>query len=95
MQAKVDKFGRVVIPKALRDGMGIEPGDAFQIEREGERIVLKLLEEEVQIVDKQGVMVFRCTAAGDLAAVVEEHRRERISKKISCGFGLPESHRSG
>lgn len=80
MQANVDKFGRVVIPKALRDGMGIEPGDALQIERDGEKIVLKLLEEEGQIVDKQGVMVFRCTAAGDLAAVVDKHRRDRILK---------------
>jgi AbrB family looped-hinge helix DNA binding protein len=32
----LDKAGRVVIPKPLRDELNLEPGDALQLEAEGE-----------------------------------------------------------
>jgi AbrB family looped-hinge helix DNA binding protein len=37
----LDKAGRVVIPKPLRDELNLGPGDALQLETEGEQITLR------------------------------------------------------
>ncbi len=39
--------GQVVIPKALREALGLRPGDKLLIVREGETIVLKPLKRNV------------------------------------------------
>jgi len=37
---KIDDRGRITIPKPVRERLGIVPGDEFEIETEGSRIVL-------------------------------------------------------
>jgi AbrB family looped-hinge helix DNA binding protein len=37
----LDKAGRVVIPKTLRDELHLEPGDALELETEGDRVTLR------------------------------------------------------
>ncbi len=37
----IDKAGRVVIPKPLREELHLEPGDALELERAGEQITLR------------------------------------------------------
>ncbi|MGO4496472.1 AbrB/MazE/SpoVT family DNA-binding domain-containing protein [Paenibacillus sp. 2RAB27] len=41
---KVDELGRVVIPKELRDTLGIKEKDSLEIYVDGERIMLKKYE---------------------------------------------------
>ncbi len=41
--ATLDKAGRIVLPKPLRDQLRLGPGDALQLESEGERILLRPL----------------------------------------------------
>jgi len=33
MGTTLDKFGRVVIPKEIRNGLGLKPGEALQVKR--------------------------------------------------------------
>jgi len=43
---KVDPKGRLMIPRRLREGLGIEPGDAFFVEGDEERKVLRFAKAE-------------------------------------------------
>lgn len=43
---KVDPKGRLTIPRHVREGMGIEPGDAFFVEADEARRVLRFAKAE-------------------------------------------------
>jgi AbrB family looped-hinge helix DNA binding protein len=61
MRAKVtlDKKGRALIPKRMRDELGIGPGDSIQMESSEEQIVLRPVRDEGKMFKKDGVWVFR------------------------------------
>ncbi|MBW2580667.1 MAG: AbrB/MazE/SpoVT family DNA-binding domain-containing protein [Deltaproteobacteria bacterium] len=80
METTLDKFGRVVIPKRVREHLGLTPGTALEIEAIGEDVVLKPVREESHIRDKEGVLVFTGSATGDLLEALKRHREERSSK---------------
>jgi AbrB family looped-hinge helix DNA binding protein len=84
METTIDRFGRIVIPKDVRDDMGLEAGAVLQIEKEGEKIVLQPVQGEPQVMEKKGILVFTGTAVGDVGAALHEHRKRRL-KKISRG----------
>jgi AbrB family looped-hinge helix DNA binding protein len=54
----LDKAGRVVIPKALRDELRLEPGDSLELESEGERVTLRPVRSESPLRKERGVWVF-------------------------------------
>ncbi len=85
METTLDRFGRIIIPKEVRDDMGLETGAVLQIEKKGERIVLQPLQGEPKISEKKGIPVFTGTAVGDLGAALQEHRKRRL-KKMARGL---------
>ena len=84
METTLDRFGRIVIPKDVRDNMGLEVGTILQIEKEGKKIVLHPVQGEPQIIEKKGILVFTGTAIGDVAGAMHEHRKSRL-KRMSRG----------
>ena len=54
----LDKAGRVLIPKSLRDELHLEPGDALELESEGERVTLRPVRAGSSMRKEQGA-VFR------------------------------------
>jgi AbrB family looped-hinge helix DNA binding protein len=82
MQATLDKFGRIVIPKRVRDDLGLEPGSVLKVEERGDDILLSVLSEdpEAALEWKGGVLVFTGEALGDLTNVVERDREERLAR---------------
>jgi AbrB family looped-hinge helix DNA binding protein len=77
METILDRFGRVVIPKAVRKDIGLEPGAVLRVEKEDGKILLEPLTGEPRLVEKRGVLVFTGTATGDLEGAVENQRKER------------------
>jgi AbrB family looped-hinge helix DNA binding protein len=76
----IDKAGRVVIPKRLRDKLRLVPGDAFQLESTDEQIVLKPLREESTMFKEDGMWVIKTgkpLTVEDVNAVIESVREER------------------
>jgi AbrB family looped-hinge helix DNA binding protein len=55
----IDKAGRVVIPKEIRDELRLEPGDALAFATEGDSVTLRPLHANAPLQKERGVWVFR------------------------------------
>jgi len=54
----IDKAGRVVLPKPVRDALQISPGDSLELESSEDRIILRPATGTGRMYKKQGVWVF-------------------------------------
>lgn len=89
----LDRAGRVVIPKALREELRLGPGDTLELETVGEQIRLQPVREAVPIRQEGGVWVFRSseTAKGkrkvdvSIRQLIEAGREERRERWIRKG----------
>jgi AbrB family looped-hinge helix DNA binding protein len=54
----IDKAGRVVIPKRLREELHLEAGDALEMETSGEQITLRPVRGTGTLTKEDGVWVF-------------------------------------
>ncbi len=59
MRLLIDKAGRIVIPKPVREQLRLEPGDALEMESAGERITLRPMRGTGPLTKEHGVWVFR------------------------------------
>lgn len=66
MLATLDKFGRVLIPKKLREHLGIMPATSINIIEDGKRIIIEPITEEESIVEKDGLLIFTGKIQSDL-----------------------------
>jgi AbrB family looped-hinge helix DNA binding protein len=80
MKASFDRFGRIVVPKEIRDRHGFLPGSEVEIEDTGETIVLRAMAELPGLVEKEGILVFRGQPTGVLEAGLRSHREQRLHK---------------
>jgi AbrB family looped-hinge helix DNA binding protein len=88
MTARVtlDKAGRIVPPKPLRQKMQLAPGDTLEAETSGEQITLNPVRGNVALRKKHGVWVYR--AGEPLAqALVQETLRQVRSKRDEGNLG--------
>jgi len=51
---EIDKAGRIVVPKKLRDALHLTPGTRLIIERSGDRFILVPLANEARLVIQNG-----------------------------------------
>jgi len=77
VKTTIDKFGRVVIPKPLRDELHLAPGSSLTVEHWKSEIVLKPVEDTPSVVRKDGFLIFMGEPTGDLEAAVDEIRKAR------------------
>jgi AbrB family looped-hinge helix DNA binding protein len=83
MKTTLDRFGRVVVPKGIRDRLGLRPGVEIEIDEKENEVVLKLVDHEPSLMVKEGVLVYAGKATGDLRGAVGTHRDERLRKVAS------------
>jgi len=86
---RLDKAGRVVIPKPLREKMGLGAGDALELEATGEQITLRPVRGTGPLVKEHGVWVFRTgepLSASATDEMMEQLREERDLDNLGgCG----------
>jgi AbrB family looped-hinge helix DNA binding protein len=79
----LDKAGRIVLPKPIRDELQLEPGDELEISLSEEEITLRPARRKAALKKKQGVWVFRAgesLSQKTVEATIDRIRPERTSK---------------
>jgi AbrB family looped-hinge helix DNA binding protein len=81
MKTTIDKAGRLVVPKALRDELGLEAGTRLEIRSREGRLELEPVATPMRLVRRHGRLVATTDEplprlnAADVRAVVESQRR--------------------
>jgi AbrB family looped-hinge helix DNA binding protein len=75
----IDKAGRVVLPKALREKMRVEAGDDLLAEAEGDRITLRPIRPEALLKKELGIWVYQGESSSlSIPDLIEAEREKRV-----------------
>ncbi len=84
----IDKAGRIVIPKPLREKLHLEPGDSLEMESSGDEITLRPVRGTGPLTKELGVWVFRTgqpLLASTTDAVLQQLSDERDQSNLGLG----------
>ena len=76
IESHLDRFGRVVLPKAARTELGLAPGARLEVRVEQGEIRLREI-GHAPIARRRGVLVVTAPAEEDLSRAVERLRHDR------------------
>lgn len=82
MTLKIDKAGRVVLPKPVRDRFGLRAGSDLEILETPEGIVLKPADRKPSLIKKGSFLVYTgdIPPGFDILKAIEDDREERARK---------------
>jgi len=82
----LDKAGRMVLPKALRDELQLSPGDTLEVESSGEQVILRPLRATMPLQKERGVWVYR-TGQKLSASAVDDTLRQIRDERDRAALG--------
>ena len=80
MTSTLDKMNRIVVPKALRDRLALQPGDELEITLEGDVLTLRPVHPASSTIMENGILVCSSevpTAAWDIPTFMDQQRNQR------------------
>jgi AbrB family looped-hinge helix DNA binding protein len=82
MTLKVDKAGRLVLPKPIRDRLGLHAGSDLELEETAEGVVLKPAERRPSLIKKGSFWVHtgEIPQGYDILKAIDEDRDERMRR---------------
>jgi len=83
----MDRAGRVVLPKPVRDRLQLEPGEALEIESFEDHIVLRPIRQHATMRKELGVLVFD-TGEPLTASVVRETIQKVRDERSDRALGI-------
>lgn len=83
MQTTLDKFGRVLIPKKLRERLRLEPHDILELQLEDGKLTLLPRRTPPPLRRRGRVLVVESEAVADLGRVLNRVREERLDELSS------------
>jgi AbrB family looped-hinge helix DNA binding protein len=84
MTLRMDKAGRVILPKPLRDRLGLNAGSELEIQETPEGVMLTPADRRPSMIRKQGLWVHtgKLLLGFDSVHAIEDDREERIRKLV-------------
>jgi AbrB family looped-hinge helix DNA binding protein len=75
----IDKAGRLVLPKPLRDELQLQPGDELELRSEAGRIIILPRRVQTALGKEDGIWVYRSgsAVAASLRELIDEDRERR------------------
>jgi AbrB family looped-hinge helix DNA binding protein len=80
MHVKIDKAGRIVLPKPVRDRLRLRQGSDLEIEERPEGVLLKPIDQRPSMIKEKGVWVYVGSVPKDFDwdNMVDADREDRI-----------------
>jgi AbrB family looped-hinge helix DNA binding protein len=78
MRTTIDSAGRIVVPKPLRDALGLSPGSTVEISRYGAGLQLLPMRRTARLEDEPGILVASGVTViddADVFALIDSGRR--------------------
>lgn len=82
MKLRLDKLGRVVLPKPLRARYALRPGAELEVCERAEEFVLRPTRSGPSMINRDGIWVHQGVPAdeSDFSQAVREDREERLKR---------------
>jgi len=81
MELRIDKAGRIVVPKRLRERLGFKPDTELEAIEQAEGVLLKRVQQRPSMVKVDGLWVHqgRAEPGANWDRILEDVREERIA----------------
>lgn len=82
MTLKIDRAGRVVLPKPVRDRLGLKAGTDLELHETSEGVMLKPVQHRPSIINRNGLLVHRgkLPKGFDWNRLIDDDREDRMRK---------------
>lgn len=83
LKIPIDRAGRIVLPKQIRDRFGLTAGSEFEVKEEKDRIVLRPVPQAPKLIRKKGFLVVvpeESPLDVDIVELIKKQREERSRK---------------
>ena len=86
MELRIDKAGRIVLPKALRERLGFKPDTGLVAIEQSGGVLLKRVEQRPSMVKADGLWVHQGSAepGANWERILEDVREERIESVLKA-----------
>lgn len=86
MEVRIDKAGRIVVPKPLRERLGFKPDTELEAIEQPEGVLLKRVGQRPSMVKVDGLWVHQGTAepGANWERILEDVRAERIESVLKA-----------
>ena len=86
MELRIDKAGRIVVPKPLRERLGFKPDTELEAIEQPEGVLLKRVEQRPSMVKVDGLWVHQGSAepGANWERILEDVREERIKSVLKA-----------
>jgi AbrB family looped-hinge helix DNA binding protein len=80
MKLRIDKSGRIVVPKPLRERLGLKPGTELEALDQRGGVLLRTVEQRPAMIKVEGLWVHRgvAQAGANWDRIIKDLREERI-----------------
>ena len=86
MEIRIDKAGRIVVPKPLRERLGFKPDAELEAIEQPEGVLLKRVQQRPSMVKVDGLWVHQGSAepGANWERILEDIREERIESLLKA-----------